>query len=374
MPARELPLGGLSLNRFLKHYWQKKPLLVRAAFPGFIGPLSMSDLFQTACRDDAEARMVSVRGNAQWKLARGPFSPVDFERKGRWTVLVQGVNLFVPAADRLLRKFAFLPYARLDDLMVSYATDGGGVGPHLDNYDVFLLQGMGRRRWRIGRVYDRSVHEDLPLSILKNFQPTEEWVLEPGDMLYLPPQWAHEGTAVGPCMTYSIGFRASPMQELGESFLNFLQDNLALAGRYRDPDLQPQKHAAEIGKAMIAQVSDSLRAIRWTPSTVRDFLGCHLTDPKPNVYFDPPSNPMSRARFGELAKRQGLRLDLRTQLLFAGSRFYINGAIAEGVPRSARNSFRMLADRRETSCLSELDEAAIDRLFQWYLDGFLEPR
>ncbi len=371
MPMKKQPLamlGGLTAGQFLSEYWQKKPLLVRNAFPGFTGVLTRDELLDLSCRDDVESRFVSQAGG--WTIAHGPFSRSALRRKAKpWTVLVQGLNMLLPQADELMRRFDFIPYARLDDLMVSYATDGGGVGPHFDSYDVFLIQGIGKRRWRIGNQRDQTLIEGLPLRILKDFRPVHDWVLEPGDLLYLPPEWAHDGIAVGECMTYSVGFRAAPAQDLAEQFLVFLQDRIALSGRYRDPDLALQKHPAEIGEAMIDQVADMLGRIRWDREVVRDFLGCHLTEPKAHVFFDRPARPMNAKRFAEALARRGIRLDPRSQLLFAGNRFYINGDSAV-VTRQDRAAFRQLADRRHLPATS-LGTESIALLHDWYRYGYV---
>ncbi|MBI3524634.1 MAG: cupin domain-containing protein [Betaproteobacteria bacterium] len=375
-------LGGLSPQQFLAEYWQKKPLLVRQAIPNFSGIAglqSREEALDLACGEDAQARLVS-REQEEWKLAHGPFTPRNFQRRGKraWTVLLQGVNLLLPAGDRLLRAFDFIPQARLDDLMVSYAVDGGGVGPHFDHYDVFLLQGMGQRRWRIGAQRDLTLRADLPLKILKDFRPSRDWLLNPGDLLYLPPQWAHDGTAVGACMTFSIGFRAPPAQELAEQFLMHLQDRIALPGRYHDADLRLQKHSAEIGAAMIDQVSEMLARIRWNRATVRDFLGCALTEPKPHVCFTPPRPPLSLPRFAARCFKRGVRLDLKTQLLFSATHFFINGEACgvpgvSGVPRGDLSTIRQLADQRRLADGVKLSEALLDLLYAWYRDGFLMP-
>lgn len=362
-------LGGLSPEQFIDEYWQKKPLLVRGAVPGFGDALSKAGMLDLCSRDDVESRFVSTAGNI-WQLRHGPFS----KRESRswqtpWSVLVQSVNLVLPFGDELMRRFDFIPYARLDDLMVSYATDGGGVGPHFDNYDVFLLQGRGRRRWRIGRQKDHTLIDGLPVRILKNFKPTYDWILEPGDMLYLPPDWAHDGIAVGECMTWSIGFRAPPAQELADQFLTYLQESMQLDGIYRDPDLVAQRHPAEIGGQMINRVAEMLQKIRWNRSDVQDFLGSALTEPKPHVFFNPPEKPHPAKRFAALANTHGIRLDPRTQLLFSGNRFYLNGEKIEA-PASVHPALRELADRRR------LPPAAIPEnsgLFHgWYLNGFLD--
>ena len=367
-------LGGLSPRRFLEEFWQRKPLLIRNAVPGFAGLLSREELFAAARRDDVESRLIT-RAAGDWDLRSGPFATKDFRRrKEPWTVLVQGLNLLLPEADALMRQFAFIPQARLDDVMVSWASDGGGVGPHFDSYDVFLLQGTGKRHWRIGAQRDQTLVDGLPIRILKNFTPSREWTLEPGDMLYLPPQYAHDGVAVGECTTYSVGFRTSPTQELAEGFLSFLQDQLCLSGRYADPGLKPARHSAEIAPEMVEQVAEKLEAIRWNRATVRDFLGAFLTEPKPHVFFDPPHPPLSRARFLQAAAKRGVRLDLRSQLLFAGSHFYLNGELVSGVAARDRKALRQLADQRELADLAGLGEKGVDLIYDAYCDGFLELR
>lgn len=366
-PDLSVLLGGITPERFLAEYWQKKPLLVRGALPGAEQLIQRDALLSLAGDEDLESRFVSQAGG--WQLRHGPFPTRELKRAAKpWTVLVQGVNLALPGADALMRGFDFIPYARLDDLMISYATDGGGVGPHFDSYDVFLIQGMGRRRWRIGRQKDKTLIDGLSVRILKDFKPSHEWVVEPGDLLYLPPEWAHDGVAVGECMTYSVGFRAAPAQELGEQFLTYLQDRIQLQGRYRDPNLVRQKHPAEIGAPMIDQVTDILENIRWNRDTVRDFLGVTLTEPKPHVFFDPPAAPLSQSRFAAAAAKRGLKLDARSQLLFSGRRFYLNGE-AWAIP--AHPLLRELADRRHCGPVTGLGEEAMRILYDAYRDGFL---
>ena len=363
-------LGGLTAEQFLAEYWQKKPLLVRGALPGFTGLLTRDEMLGLSGRDDIESRFVSQAGG--WTIEHGPFSRAALRRKAKpWTALVQGLNMALPAGDEMMRRFNFIPYARLDDLMVSYATDGGGVGPHFDSYDVFLLQGMGKRRWRIGNQMDQTLIEGLPIRILKHFRPVHDWVLEPGDMLYLPPEWAHDGIAVGECMTYSVGFRAAPAQELAEQFLMFLQDRVSLPDRYRDPDLKRQKHPARIGAPMIDQVADMLGSICWNRDTERDFLGAYLSEPKSQIFFDPPAKPMTAARFAAALERRGIRLDARSQFLFADDNFYLNGESVV-VARRERATFRQLADDRLLPP-QPFSSAAQELLYDWYRYGFAHP-
>jgi 50S ribosomal protein L16 3-hydroxylase len=364
-------LGGLSASVFLSRYWQKKPLLVRNAISDFKGVVQAPELFALATRGEIEARLVQRRGEA-WRMYRGPFSRTDLARlpARNWTLLVQGVNLVLPAADALLRRFAFLPYARLDDLMVSYAVAGGSVGPHFDSYDVFLLQGPGRRRWSISRQRDKDLDPGAPLKILRDFRPQEEWLLEPGDMLYLPPGCAHHGVALEPCFTYSIGFRAPSHDEIAREFLAFLQDRVIVGGLYADRDARPARHAAEIPAAMMQRASTVVRKIHWRERDVARFLGEYLSSPKPHVVFTRPRRPEPLARFATRCRSRGLRLDLRTQLLFRGNDFYVNGELVEAPVRVQRWLAR-LADERALASAPPLPQALLRILHDWYLSGWL---
>src|SRR5688572_25388495 len=260
----EALLGGLSPQRFLRRHWQKRPLLVRRALPQFRGVIGKRALFALAARDDVESRLVEKRGKL-WKVTHGPLPPQRLRNaKGAWTLLVNGINCYSAAAERLLRRFSFVPQARLDDLMVSYAAPGGGVGPHFDSYDVFLVQGEGQRRWRVSAQKDLDLVSGAPLKILRRFAADHEWIVRPGDVLYLPPDYAHEGVAVGECITYSIGFRAPAAQELAQRFLDFLHDRVALEGRYADPGLVPAREPARIPPALLDWSARTLERLRWS--------------------------------------------------------------------------------------------------------------
>jgi len=373
-PAVRTLLGGVTAREFLARYWQQRPLVVRAAWPGLRDPVSVSDLFRLAARDDCESRLVA-RDRGRWRLDQGPFRTAHLRAmppRG-WTLLVQGLNHLVPAADRLLRAFRFLPYARLDDVMASYAADGGGVGPHFDAYDVFLLQGRGRRRWRVSRQRDLALDPRAPLKILRDFRAGAEWVLEPGDMLYLPPGVAHEGTALGPCMTYSIGFRSPAARELGVEFLAFLQDRLELADRrYSDAGAPPSRRPARIGEALVDHCAAVLDGVRWSRGDVGEFLGRYLSEPKPHVRFFRPGTPLARRAFERAAHRTGIRLAPATGMLFRGGRVYVNG---ESVAASGRTRalLRRLADERGLPGGTSVTRAAAALLYTWYRAGYLEP-
>jgi len=365
-------LGGRSPREFLAGHWQQRPLLVRGAWPRPLASLSVSDLFGLAARPDCESRLV-IGDGARWRLEHGPFRPARLRRlpARRWTLLVQGLNHFVPAADRLLRAFRFVPYARLDDVMVSYAAPGGGVGPHVDSYDVFLLQGGGRRRWRIARGGDRALAEHAPLKILRRFRAEREWVLEPGDMLYLPPGVAHEGTALEPCFTYSIGFRAPSAQELAVGFLAFLEDRLAPdERRYADPDLRPTRRPAALEAAFVDRCAAMLAGVRWTREDIASFLGSHLSEPKPHVRFFPPAHPLGRGAFDRAAARRGLRLAGASGMLFRRGTVYLNGeALAAAGP--TRRLLERLADERALPAGTSVTPAASRLLYTWYRAGWL---
>ncbi len=367
-------LGGLTVNEFLRDYWQKKPLLIRQAVPGFKGLLDPQQLIGLACRDDVQARLATNQRN-QWKLRYEPFEPEDFvglSKQGKWSVLVQGVNHFLPEGAELVKQFNFIPHARLDDLMVSYAPKGGGVGPHFDAYDVFLVQGLGHRRWQISTQKDQTLVDGAPLKLLKNFKVEQEWVLEAGDMLYLPPHCAHNGIAEDDCMTYSIGFRTPWYQELAEQFLIYLQDRIEIGGTYADPDLKAQKHPSEISDDMLQQVGRAIRKIKWDGEDIANFLGCYLSEPKPHIFFDAPGKPMPQTRFEQILQKRGVTLDLKTQMLCRDSTVFVNGD-AHPVGKGCYRALLALADNRSLPAASKLTREAIELLYQWYLDGYLIP-
>lgn len=365
------PLGKLRPRAFLARHWQREALLVRAAFPGFEGKAALADLVKLATRDDVESRLV-VRTRQRYELTHGPFRRADFRAlpaRG-WTLLVQGLNLVDDDADRLLRTFDFLPYARLDDVMVSYAAPGGGVGPHYDSYDVFLLQGFGRRRWRYGRQADLSLREGLPVKILRRFTPQHDAVLGPGDLLYLPPSYAHDGVALEACTTYSIGFRAATYTELAQHFLDHLRDRVALVGRYGDAGRPPSREPARIDRGMQRRMARELSRIRWAPRDVARFVGEFLTEPKASVTFDPPRPPMPARAFAAAIRRGGVRLDRRTQWLYDGSAMYVNGEVRDW-SRGVRSALAPLANARSLCAAraGALDDEAIAALHSEYRDG-----
>jgi 50S ribosomal protein L16 3-hydroxylase len=368
-------IGELSVEQFMRRFWQRAPLLVRGALPGFESPMPAARLFELAARDDVESRVVTAF-DGRWAMRRGPIDRLPGRRRPGWTLLVQGVDLHDDAMNALLQRFRFVPDARLDDLMVSFATDGGGVGPHLDSYDVFLLQAQGTRRWRVAAPGDTALVPGVPLKLLADFAPTQEWVLEPGDMLYIPPGWGHEGTAVGECMTFSIGFRAPSRVEFLSAFLAAAGD--APGGpdpRFGDRGRPPAPRPGELPD----DLAERLRgwALGWRPSSVSvdRFVGSFLTEPKPTVWFDPPLTQLSASGFSGTATREGLRLDRRSRMAWRGSEVFLNGEPFQ-VPAAARRWLRRLADRRmltPAECLKALAAPPLAELLRdWYAAGWLQ--
>lgn len=365
-------LGGLTPAGFLARHWQKRPCLARAAVEGFQGLLTPRELMRLACRDDAQSRVV-VRDGRLWQVHHGPFKPAFFRRLGAqpWTLLVQDVNHFLREAQALLARFRFVPDVRFDDLMVSYAPPGGGVGPHFDSYDVFLLQGQGRRRWRVGQQRDLTLVEGAPLKLLARFRAEQEWVLAPGDMLYVPPRWAHHGVAVDECMTYSIGFRAPSWQELASEFLAWLQDRLRLEGIYADPGLVPTRRPAQLDERMLGQVQARLARIRWSRADVLRFLGCHLTEPNAQVVLGAAQAPPARAVFLRRAQREGVRLALKSRMLYAGNLVFINGE-CESADAATLRRLRALADAGSMRLRDAEPAPLLTMLRRWQRAGWLE--
>lgn len=354
----------------MQRHWQKKPLLVRSAIPGFSPLVPRPGLFALAARDEVESRLVVQQGKA-WQLRRGPMPrrALPPMSQAGWTLLVQGVDLHDAGVHALMQQFRFVPDARLDDVMISYATDGGGVGPHFDSYDVFLLQAQGRRRWRIGRQRDLSLREGLPLKILSRFEPEHDYVLEPGDMLYLPPQWAHDGIAEGECQTYSIGFKVPARGELAQELLQRVGDDAReLAG---DALYSDRGHAATAAPGAIPPqlqqfAREAVAAALKAPGAMERALGEYLTEPKANVWFEAGRAP---------GRLRSVVLDARTRMMHDARHVFVNGESWRAGGQDAR-LMRKLADQRRLSAadLGSASEAAIDLLKSWCEAGWLHER
>lgn len=369
-------LGGLSPAQFMRRYWQKKPLLVRGAVTDWKNlqlPLPRAELFELAGQEGVESRLIQQKGGA-WSIKHGPFSrrAIPSLKTEDWTLLVQGVDLHNAAAHQLLQRFAFVPAARLDDLMISYASNGGGVGPHFDSYDVFLLQAHGKRRWRIGKQKNLALKDGIPLKILAEFEAEEEYLLEPGDMLYLPPRYAHDGVAEGECMTYSIGFRSPAQHELAGDLLMRLSDvddvddcdssAKAATPIYKDPKQAAVEAPGAIPPEMLEFARIGLEKRLAEPLALARALGESLTEPKANVWFEPEGNP---------AMLEAVALDRKTRMMYDGHHVFINGESY----RAGGKDFTLMKkladarrlDRRDVSGASD---DALSLLSQWCEDGW----
>jgi 50S ribosomal protein L16 3-hydroxylase len=375
-------LGHISPQTFMKRYWQKKPLLIRQAIPNFKPLLDRSALFELACEDDAECRLITQKAagksaaTAGWQLKSGPFTrrALPALKQPGWTLLVQGVDLHHDAVRALMDQFCFIPDARLDDVMISFATQGGGVGPHFDSYDVFLLQAQGRRRWQISAQKDLVLQDDVPLKILANFRPTQTFVLEPGDMLYLPPRYAHDGVALDECMTYSVGFRAPKRSELASELLQRLADDAletAGAALYKDADQVAVANPADIPPAVLEFAQKALVQAISDLAVLKRALGEYLSEPKANVWFDEVAAPHSR---GSVSKT-GLRLDRRTKMLLDDQHVFVNG---ESFKASGRDAalLKQFANQRFISApeLTRASVGAKSLLHDWLVSGWIHER
>ncbi len=385
-------LAGLTPQSFMLRHWQREPLLIRQAWPQVAPPLDRAALFALAGQEGVESRLVVGGAAVPWKVRQGPLPRSALPPLSRpgWTLLVQGVDLFVPAARQILDRFRFVPDARLDDVMVSWASEGGGVGPHVDSYDVFLLQVQGRRRWRVAPPGDPRFTPGLPLKILSHFKPTHDWVLEPGDMLYLPPGWGHDGQAVGgDCMTCSVGFRAPGSAELMRGLLQRVLDaqddreadeaeaaqasglHLVPAKLYRDPQQRATETPARVPDALRSFAMQSVLQALLVPQTLDRALGELLSEPKPQVWFDPPPALAGRET-GAARMRFGVDLDARSRMLYDQDNLYLNG---ESFSVSGRDGklLRLLADRRRLDAkeVPRLSPQARAEMAQWWAAGWI---
>ena len=368
MKKHDLPcvLGGISSQEFMRVYWQKKPLLIRQAIPGMQALLSRKELFELASEQDVESRLVSGDGDAQpWQMRNGPFKPRALPPVSRpnWTLLVQGVDLHVNTFADLRDRFRFIPDARLDDVMVSYASDGGGVGPHFDSYDVFLLQAHGQRRWRISAQKNLQLRDDVPLKILSQFKPGKTMLLAPGDMLYLPPHYAHEGVAQGECMTYSIGFRTPERREMAAELLSRITEQASTGApqRYRDPAQAATTKPAQMPNELQQFALQSVQSLLQQPRELNCALGEMLTEPKAQVWFESQDCPR---------RLHAVHLDKKTKMLYDGDFIFINGESWRCRGDDARG-LRQLADERKLNDLSGISPELDALIRDWVQAGWL---
>lgn len=348
-------LGNLTPATFLADYWQKKPLLIRNAIIGFVSPIDPNELAGLACEPEVESRLILERdGPAPWTLEHGPFDEQRFANlpETHWTLLVQECNKYVPKLADLMEQFDFIPGWRVDDIMVSYAPDQGTVGPHTDLYDVFLLQGLGTRRWQISHepVDKDNLLPNLDLSIMRDFTPTEEWILEPGDMLYLPPGIAHHGVALEDCITLSVGFRAPSYADIISIFSEDVASKLADEQRYADPDLRLQQHPGEISAEAISKVQNIIQSACSDNAAIGNWFGRYITESKSGEPVLEPEQKLNAEEFitrfrkyGQLERSEYARFAFINQdkinlLYIDGQEFPLSSELAFAAP--------LICDRR----------------------------
>ena len=382
-------LGNISPAEFMRDYWQRKPLLIRQAIPGFKPSLSIADIKDLVKREEVESRLI-WHDDEGWHMKTGPFNRLPGARKPDWTILAQNVDAHDDNMAALMHQFRFISDARLDDAMISIATEGGGVGPHFDSYDVFLLQAVGQRRWRISTQEDLSLVPGLPLKILANFQAEQEFVLEPGDMLYLPPHVAHDGVAQGDCMTISIGFRAPTTGALARGLLDAAGDQVmaclgddsglyanpplpgpVLADTYKDQGACATTHPAQLPDGLIDAALAAVQRVAFTPELAERFLGQWLTEPSRAAWFEPGDHSLDLT--AGLPTEGRFVLDRCTRMMYRGTSLFINGEVA---PLQAEDWLKRLADERGLTA-SEVNRAqpadeALGMLTAWLDDGWLQ--
>jgi 50S ribosomal protein L16 3-hydroxylase len=378
--------GGISPNLFMERYWHKKPLLVRGAIPAFSlatqnnedldSPISAGELIQLASQDSVESRLIKAK---PWRFDAGPFTKKVIPALGKphWTLLLQGMEAHHPAAAKILSWFRFIPDARLDDLMISIAGIGGGVGPHFDSYDVFLIQMAGRRRWQISQQKDLSLSPNLPLKILQYFKAEHDWVLEPGDMLYLPPHIAHDGIALDAgCQTWSVGFRSPSFKELLQEGLwrlaESLEDIPELERKFADPKQKASPNAEQLPEELIKQIRVKLRQLKL--DQVDRFLPgitAYLSEPKQQAFFDGPAKPLNASRFSKHLCSKRLVPSPQTRILSLGKEVFCNGEnMSQGQTKDIARAWRMLAAKK-VLLDTKFQASAQSSLYEAYLAGWL---
>jgi len=379
--------GGISPQKFMKTYWHKKPLLIRGAIPAFklakevneplSSPISAEGLFKIAGNDATESRLIKAK---PWSFTEGPFQKKTLPKinASNWTLLLQGMEAHHPAAAKILSWFRFIPDARLDDLMISIAGPGGGVGPHFDSYDVFLIQMAGRRRWQISEQKDLSLNPKLPLKILQCFKAEQEWVLEPGDMLYLPPHVAHDGVALDAgCQTWSVGFRSQSYKELLQEGLwrlaESLEDIPGLERRFADPLQEASAIAEQLPAELIKQIEGKLKGLKLHQvSSFLPGITAYLSEPKQQAIFDSPIEPLPPDEFDRVLGRKTLKPHPQTRILSLGTTVFCNGEnVSKGQAKEVRLAWRSLSSHKELTGSTRLKSTEQSSLYEAYAAGWL---
>ncbi len=379
----QLP-SSISVQDFLDHYWQKQPLLMRNAIQNYDFCLTPEELAGLACEEEVESRMVLRHGEQDWELRHGPFDDETFTRlpDQDWTLLVQDVDKYLPEVAQLLQAFQFIPSWRFDDIMISYAVPGGSVGPHTDTHDVFLIQARGQRRWQIGnRAKDPELLPDLPIRVLKDFEPEQEWLLKPGDFLYLPPGVAHWGIGEGGgCMTWSVGLRAPSVPELLGSLAQYLLDHIPEDAHFTDPPLSPQESPAQILPDALATVSRKLDHWLLDEDLRLRWFGCFSTEVKEHLFIEPREETVQQAQLASLLTREPWQRHPFSRWAWSerpqgrGLYLFVCGEAFE-LPGSCREQARRLCDdhRLNPDLLQDAEPALLQVLVQLVNENWLEP-
>lgn len=358
--------GDISVEEFLRDYWQKKPLLIRNAFPDLEVPVGADELAGLALEEDVESRLIINKPEQDhWEIQHGPFSEETFAQlpESNWTLLVQAVDHWVPEAADVVEQFRFIPNWRYDDLMVSFASENGGVGPHYDNYDVFLIQTQGKRRWEVGGFFDQNSprRPDTPVMIIPDWEPEHTWVLEPGDMLYIPPQVGHNGVSESDdCMTYSVGFRAPSHAEIMRNYTDFIGEKLTSEFRYSDPDLSLQDSAGEISPIALQKVRQIFTDYLNDDEKLAQWLGQFVTEAKYTELDQSPEEPVTAEQIADVLtqedihfiRNEGSRLSYYRQndellQLFADGKLFNCNAITAGLAVTLSDNVALVINQGE---------------------------
>lgn len=374
----QISLGSLTPTKFLAEYWQKKPLLIRQAIPNFVSPLSPDELAGLACETQVESRLIMERGGAKpWQVRHGPLTEADFANlpASHWTLLVQEVDRHVPEIADIIDKFNFVPSWRIDDLMISYAVPQGSVGPHTDSYDVFLLQAYGMRKWQISSQTSELL-PDLDLKILREFTPEQEWILHPGDVLYLPPGVAHYGIALDDCMTFSIGFLAPSHTDMIHDYVACALQQFNENTRYTDPDLQLQTDFGEISALTLEKVKHIIRSLPTDDTQIQHWFGRYVTQTRSGVSPEPAETEYTAKTWQAELKHYPLRRAARMAFIRNENSvtLFVEGQAIQ-IPKSSSQIVNLLTQQRDfyysdfKKFLS--DDFIVKLLVEMTNDGFL---
>ncbi|MCK5003126.1 MAG: cupin domain-containing protein [Gammaproteobacteria bacterium] len=372
------PLGSISQQTFMEEYWQKKPLLVRQAFSNFKSPISADELAGLACEDEVNSRIVMEKdGEHPWFPIFGPMNDETYSSmpESHWTLVVNDLEKYLPELSWIIDRFRFIPEWRLDDLMISYAADQGSVGPHIDLYDVFILQGQGQRRWQINTrpVANGNQVKDTPLRIQKEFQAEEEWIVEPGDMLYMPPGVSHHGVSLGESLSFSIGFRATSHADLVNEFISHITQNLSPQLTYRDPDQRIQQHPNEIRQDALERVTEIFKQyLKPDHPELQRWFGCYMSDTKASVSTEPEEGINSIEELKELTSAGTLSRHPASRFAFAQNKdntlLFIDGEDYEVNPDFAKALCKQRQiDLDELTAIADKDELQL--MVDLYNDG-----